>query len=85
MGRHSKSVDTKQKCCGHCRGKIANPLIVDNQGNIKQQRKKTKYQEFQTEQFKQLANSLLSFGEKNKEISRRWKIQQDARRDAIVL
>ena len=73
MGRHSKSVNTKKMCCGRCRGKIMEPLVVGADGVPRAAKALTEYQLFQKKQFDAMKNSGLNFAEKNKEISKLWR------------
>ena len=73
MGRHSKSVNVRDVCCGRCRGKIMPPLILGKDGQPHAAKALTAYQCFAKEQFQTMKNSGLSLGEKTKLISSRWK------------
>ena len=73
MGRHSKSVNVLNVCCGRCRGRIMQPLILGKDGQPHAAKAPTAYQCFAKEQFQTMKNSGLSLGEKTKLISSRWK------------
>ena len=75
--RHSKSVDVNRHVCGRCRSRIT-LAAVKGAGPGSVPRKVSAYQIFQKEQFARLKaeGSTLSFQEKSKLISARWKVHK---------
>ena len=79
MGRHSKSIDTDKMGCGRCRGRIHLVGEFAPDGTPRKKRAQTAYSRFQKVQHLRLKESGLSFTERNKEISKLWKLEKKKR------